>query len=472
MKRIAGITVALLVGVVAPGVAQVSQRLADLQPPKFSIPLCPLQGGGKDASDGQKAVREGAEAKDLAKRQTAFDRAKLNLGAALTKNPSNGAAWYYLARLSLYLGDARGADSAFTKALELNPACELDIDKHRQDNWAQLANQGIQFQQNQMYDSALVLYHQASYLFRRLPHVYINMGAIYANTGVNDSAAVYFAKSVEAARSDTGYTDERNSSMLNLAVVQQRLQRWPDAIKSLHQYREWVPGDMDARRALVSAFRNAGMEDSATTIEQGVLAELASKNVDSLDTQDIMSIGISYFRSKQYADAAAAFAKVSERNPFSRDAVYNLANTYLAMEDYEHLAESAAHLREIDPMNADALQILGRAQKELKQQDGLQHTAEILLGLPFSFEVTGFQMGNTSAKLTADLVGRPAMDLTGKVLPGKPVTLVVEFLDAQGNVVDTQEATVPVLAPDARHNLEVETRVSGVAAWRYHRKES
>ena len=43
-------------------------------------------------------------------------------------------------------------------------------------------------------DSALVLFRQANTLFQKLPHVYENVGVIFANQSQNDSAAYYFGR--------------------------------------------------------------------------------------------------------------------------------------------------------------------------------------------------------------------------------------------------------------------------------------
>jgi len=50
------------------------------------------------------------------------------------------------------------------------------------------------------------------------------------------------------------------------------------------------------------------------------------------------------------------------------------------------------------------------------------------------------------------------------------VNLVVEFLNAQGAVVTTQEAAFPVLAPNAKNTINVSGAGAGITAWKYHAK--
>ena len=46
-----------------------------------------------------------------------------------------------------------------------------------------------------------------------------------------------------------------------------------------------------------------------------------------------MTAGVNAYNDKKYADAAAAFEKLVAAEPYNRDALSNLSNTYLAMKD-------------------------------------------------------------------------------------------------------------------------------------------
>jgi len=465
-----------------------SHRLADAQAAKFQTPLCPvLKGRGKAFEDGQKAVRKAAEEKDAVKKLAGLQEARGLFVQAATENPDDAAAWYHLARTYLYLGDPRGADSAFTRAVGLMPSCDVDIDGYRQNGWATLANAGIEFLNQEATDSALHVFRQAHYLFKKLPHVAMNLGVVYANSGQPDSAAVYFAQAAEIAGEDTTYADDRDAATQNLAVMLIRQEKHAEAAKVLRRYLGWHPDDMDAKRSLTQSFRAAGMTDSAEALDKELLSTLAAMNTDSLDVGDLMTVGVGYFRAGKYPEAAGTFEKIRARLPFNRDAHYNLANTYLAMamksaekadsasaesarKAWSSLIPVAEQLLKIDPMSADGLQMLAQAHRGVNDQDKLLATAEILVGLPWSFEVTGFQTGSKSARLMANLVGRTPMNAGGEEIPAAPVTLIVEFLGEGDQVLETVEHTVPVVKAGETHKLEVEGNKAGILAWRYHRK--
>ena len=296
------------------------------------------------------------------------------------------------------------------------------------------------------------------------------MGVLYANSNQNDSAAVYFGKALEIAEKDTALKEDRNATALNLALMYQRLEKHKEAIAVLHKYLAWDPKNADARKALSQSFRGAGMADSASALDNAMVEEMSKTNLDSLDTQDLMAVGVAAFNAQRYKEAATAFGKAITRNPYSRDAIYNLANSYLAMSDHQKLVETATKLVELEPMNEDALRLLGQGQKGLKQDDAVLKTAERLVGLLVTIDITSFQLGKTSARLIGTATGRSPTDAQGKTIKPGPVALVIEFLTSSGSVVDTKEVSVPQLAPGATHQLSVEAKGEGIQAWRYKAK--
>jgi hypothetical protein len=84
--------------------------------------------------------------------------------------------------------------------------------------------------------------------------------------------------------------------------------------------------------------------------------------------------------------------------------------------------------------------------------------------------VTDFTPTGTGATFTATATGRSAQTATGKAIPPAPLALTVEFLDAKGAVVATQDAQVPALQPGANHEIKLTAQGAGIAAWRYKQK--
>jgi tetratricopeptide (TPR) repeat protein len=464
------VVVGLLALAAAPVTAQVATRLVADTAIRFTTPLCPLRIQGR-TSDGQRAFRTGIEDRDRAKRSTALQQAKDILTLhVMNEGARDAGAWYFLARTYLAMGDVWGADTAFARAEEYLPACEFDIQAHRQNAWATLANAGIDKMRQGDNDSALVLFKQAHAVFRARPDVSERIGVLLAYAGQNDSAIAYFRHAMEVSEGDSTLIENRNSAALNLASTLLRADRFAESVDAYLQYLEWNPGDMEARRALAYAFRQAGMTERADSLEAILADEFSRMNYDSLSTGDLMSVGVSFFNSQKYAEARDVFHRLMQRNRWNRDAVFNLANAHLALEEWAPLVQVAQHLLQIEPLNEDAYRLLGQAYRGLSQQQELIRTAESLVMLPVAVEVTGVRLGDAAAQFAATARGREVMDRSGLVQAPKPVTIVVEFLDQGGGVVGSQEVDIPALAVGQTHNLHAQVTGRGIIAWRYRLK--
>lgn len=448
-------------------------KLAELQPEKFGVPLCSLKAQG-NVSKGVDALKKAYDPKqDRAERLTEAKDLILK-GMSSEGQGTNAAAWYYLARVYLMQGDVGGVDSAFKRAEQLQPQCDLDIGQYRQNNWAQLANAGLELQRDGDIDGAIILFRDAGRLFDGLPHVVSNLGVLFANAGKDDSAAAYFAQALaiaeKASVEDTSLLADRNSNALNLALMYQRLERHQEAIPVLQRYLGWDPANLDARKALAQSYRAADMIAKADSLETAMIGEMSKQNLDSLDTQDIMAIGVAAFNAERYDAAAQAFGKVVSRNPYSRDALYNLANAELAMKAHDKLIVTAAKLAALEPMNEDVYRLLGQGHRGLGHDAEVLKAAERLVGLPVSIEMSSFQMGRGSARLEGQAVGRNPTDAQGKNIKAAPVTVVVEFVTAAGTVVDSKDVSLPLLEPGATHALKAEGKGADIAGWRYRQK--
>ncbi len=86
-----------------------------------------LQGFGEGSDRGAKPKED--------RRVSILQSALKTATDAAIANPQSAAGWYYMGRANLYLGDLVGADSAFTKAVELAPDCEGEIGGFRQTAW-------------------------------------------------------------------------------------------------------------------------------------------------------------------------------------------------------------------------------------------------------------------------------------------------------------------------------------------------
>jgi len=180
-----------------------------------------------------------------------------------------------------------------------------------------------------------------------------------------------------------------------------------------------------------------------------------------------MNSAIALYNEKKYAEAAAAFEQVVAKEPYNRDALFGLANSYIGLKNGVKLAETATRLVEIEPMNDEIVRMLANGQRMAKKEAQANKTAIRVLSMPVTVSVTQFAPTAAGATITGTATGREAQTPQGKPVTPAPLSLTFEFLDAKGTVVANQQVQVPALKPGASEPIKVTAQGAGITAWRY-----
>jgi tetratricopeptide (TPR) repeat protein len=453
-----------------------SDRVAKSMPNQYVPPNCGIKPNHFKVSSGATYLKSAIESDIPENKTRILNDGKRVLLEAMKQNgqEKNPAAWYFLGRIYLQQGDIYGADSALTRAVELAPPCAKDVDGFRKNAWAALARAGSKFEEEKNVDSALVMYRQAAVVYHGSPITAYQIAAIMNDRGQTDSAADYFGKAAAAPAnpSDTTEIKVRNRSAFNQGAILLNAKKYDGAAAAFERYLGWVPNDNEAKRGLAAAYRGLGQAEKAQALEKDLVNAGGTPTATggAAASQDLMTAGVNLYNDKKYTEAAAAFQKAVEAEPYNRDALSNLSNTYLALKDGPKLLATATRLVAIEPLSENALKLQGEGYKESAKVDSAVKIAERVLALPVDLKVTEFTPAGNSATLTLTATGRAAQTPSGKPIPSAPVGLVVEFLDAKGSVVATQEAQVPALKAGASQEVKVTGQGAGISAWRYKRK--
>ena len=407
----------------------------------------------------------------------------------------NPGAWYWLGRAYMRQGDVAGLDSAFTRALELAPQCAEEINEYRRTAWVALLRPGAEFLQSGDSDSALVLLRLANDIYQEEPNASYYLGILFANEGERDSAAFYFKASAEVAARNETFDDDRNQATFNLAIVLGNMGSWDLAATTWEQYLEWVPDDLEAKKALAQSYRNSGQDEKAQALEATLLAAATSPSADleGMSTADIYNFGVNAFNDGNFATATEAFGVVLAEEPHNRDAMYNRTNAIYAVltglreqvatlsgeeataaeerlqAEAQQLVESAEYLLQYDPLNGDAMKLRGEGYRVMENQEMLLEVFTEITAAQVIIDVIDFEAGADAdgAVLTLQATGHKAENVDGSAIKATAVTIAVEFLNEADEVVASQDVTLPVLAPDATEEVAVEGEGSGIQWWRY-----
>lgn len=445
--------------------ASIPDAVRSAQPNQYTVPACDLGQGHFKISSGRTYVKTALESPD--NRARIMGQAKQVLEDAITIDgqADKAEAWFWLGRVYLYEGDIAGADSALARAKTLAPQCATEIDSFRRPTWAALTTPGLALMNEGNTAEARKYLEQAAAFYQGEPQAFSALGIMAANDGNTADATKWFEKAV-AASTDSSQVESRKQALFNLGLMYQREGRHEDAARVLSEYMTLMPDDNDARRALMLSLREAGMADSAMAIERRMAEELTSVGADA-SVSELMTAGVTYFNDKKYAEAAGMFEKVLAKEPYNRDAAFNLANAKLGASDADGLIMAGKTLVAIEPMNEMSQKLYATGFQLKGEQDTLLTLLTNIEAMPVSVQVTGFNPGASAATWTAVATGRSPMTIEGNAITPKPVSLAVEFLDASGAVVATEAVTVPVVPAGGTHEFSLKPSGSGIIAWRY-----
>lgn len=374
------------------------------------------------------------------------------------------------------------ADSAFNTVEAAQPACRAELAQWREQKpWLDVLNEAINAVNAQKYDSAQVYATRALLLDRRAPYAYTVLASVASNKKDYATAASMLQKAIAAASADTLYNDVKQNAVYDLAnayssmydaatgaakaaAAQQAVTAWENVITS--------GAARDARVA--HAVATAGLilnQQKDTTALAKVYAPILAAPA-SFGDQTLLNAGVIATQARHPEDATKFFAAVLAHNPNQRDALKNLAASYVATNQPQKMFPLLDRLVALDPNNADNWLLYAYAYsgllKDAKGNAKLTRTyTDSLVKYNTKSEklspvvtVTEFSFGGDDK--TATLAGT----VENRGTTTKSYSLQIEFLDKSGNVVGTQTVNVGPVAPKASAPFKASVQGDAVA-YRY-----
>jgi tetratricopeptide (TPR) repeat protein len=271
---------------------------------------------------------------------------------------------------------------------------------------------------------------------------------------------------------DSTRAENYNIAMFNTGLVYTQQQQWDSAAAWLSRYRSEVDAsDPQALTTLARVVTELGDSARAFALYDTVLAM-----APEFDYLDLLKTGESLFLSSQYQQAADAFELALEKNPYYRPGLYNLVNSYLAIyNDVEQtpeeetatavaMEETAHRLVAVDPMSAEAMRLLAASYQMQQKDDSTLAVLERIETLPFEVFIDVLQPLEGAFVVQGRFVNSREEDAT---VPD----LTFDFIDAEGNVLETQVLPGRALPAGATEPFELQVQNEDVTAARYHAAE-
>jgi tetratricopeptide (TPR) repeat protein len=472
--------VVLLLGILpAAAVAQdstqavpVAQKVAQAMRaafPKFEAAQCSADKGLHfKVSSAKVYLKTSVETPVDENKARALDNGERVALEAITQNgqDKSAGAWYYLGRIELGKGNVAAADTALSKAVAIAPDCAQDVAKYRRAAWVPVINQGIDFLKTKQTDSATAYFELANRLYAKSPHAYYYLATMAFDANDMDRALVYFDSSL-AVPADSNDAQLQDQATFNKAVVLLRMNRGTEAVPVLQKFTAKHPDDLNAKKALMSAYQAAGLQDSVNAVAAQL--EAAGESVQRTAVADTIpfNAAVKAFNEERWADAAAAAEKVAAVEPYNRDAIYMLVASYYRLKKGPALVRWGKQLIGMDPASEAGLQMLGFGYNLTNDSKDAVATRLKLNALPVAISHAALAVTPNGATFTATATGRDATTSDGKAAAPHPVTLTIEFVNKDGAAVATTDVAVPALKTGATFDVSATAQGEGITSWRY-----
>jgi tetratricopeptide (TPR) repeat protein len=371
------------------------------------------------------------------------------------------------------------ADSAFSIVEKASPECVPVIAQWRQQKpWLNALNGAINALNTGQLDSAEILAKRSLVLDRHAPYAYSVLGSIAQQRKNSAAATDYWKQALVAAGTDTIYADVRTKVLYEIASATSdkadaatgaaKRASAKDAIKPWQDYIAVANNDLllaDAIDNVSRMYYDAGDSVSIPSVYAALLA-----NPSKYGEISLVHAGVVATRNGHQADALKLFDAALAQNPYSRDAINNLAATYIQNNQFPKAFPLIDKLVALDPSNPDnqllyafAYQGLYKGTKDKKLQkiytDSLVYFNNKSENMPVKLAVTEFTRRPDQTLLAGTIENRGTTP--------KTYTVNVEILDKAGTVISTETTTVGPVAPKKSGTFKITTAKGGAYGYRY-----
>jgi tetratricopeptide (TPR) repeat protein len=373
------------------------------------------------------------------------------------------------------------ADTQFTKVETSAPACRAEMAKWReQQPWLDALNGAINALNSQQFDSAEALAKRSLLIDHATPYPYTILASVSNNRKDYDAAIGYLKQAIATAEAshDTTYNESRINAMYDLANTEslradatagpEKMDRVKEAIAAWQTFMPVGLRDVQVANAVQMIRKLLRSVDDTTSYEQSYSVIL--QDPSHYGEAALLNAGLVATQAKHSDDAVKLFSAVLEHNPNQRDALNNLAASYVGTKEYDKMFPYIDRLVSLDPNNADNWLLYAYAYTGL-----LKGTKDPKLVKSYTDSLIKYngkaEKLNTRVTLSNFSHTQHETTLSGSIenraKTAKSYTMQVDFLDASGNVLGTQSVNVGPVAPQTTEPFTVTLKDQDAVAFRY-----
>lgn len=277
--------------------------------------------------------------------QKNYPKAIESLQKEIAKNPKSDEGYYLLGYVYGEQNDYGNMVDNYNKSLAISKAFEKNIEDSKKYFWAQSYNRGVTLYQRGVKtaneDSAKIYFDKSIENFKSAIMIepdsadtYKNLAYVYLSKGDNDAAIDPLKKIIEKEKALDGYkflgqiyyVDGTNLKNQGDTVAAKK--EFDKAISVLKEGMELYPNDSDILLTLSNAFIASNRtQEAMEPFKKGVEAEPTNKYYR-------YNYGVLLLGAEDFAGAETQFKKAIEIDPEYENAIFNLGVTYVKWGNY------------------------------------------------------------------------------------------------------------------------------------------
>jgi len=307
--------------------------------------------------------------------QGVYDKAVSVLESAVIELPSDPEAHYLLGKAYVHTNQYEKAAPELAKSAELDPKFyALRADTIQSDVYALLFNSGNEFLAAGQYADALDRYKKAMLFGPEKKDLYQNLGFVYTKLGQRQDAIRSYRKmfdldrdNVDALRIVLGLLSDAGERDEALAIAKEILQNKPGDTQILGMLADMYYADADSAKARGDVETQRQKLREIAPLYESLLQK------DAGNTEAMYQLGLVSYQLEDYGKAATYFESTLEAttpdDEHHRDALYNLAVSYIKSKQYVLAELRLRELIEQEPTECDHYRLLNATLREQKRSN-------------------------------------------------------------------------------------------------------
>ena len=386
--------------------------------------------------DAEDAIEDAEDTDDEAEKQAYYRMALEHAQGEIAENPNNPLGHRLAALASLGLKQYADAGAYFDRAQELYPLYEFEDSGIRESTWIALYNEASPLVGSGDYGGAVEIFEDAHAIFQARPEIMITVAQLYGSLG-DFERSLHFMNEVDAfMASETA----ANTDSVTMAG-------WKEQAGVLPLLKAQVlaaDGQSDLAADAYRALMEMGNEVEATAVYMEMM------DMPGLDSETLFSIGVGFYQSGDYDNAAEAFGNASTASVNDRDALEMWARSLQLDSAFAAIPPVAERWIGLDPNGQNAWLILAQAANQLEDTETTRDAVQSVDALEFT--VNDLQLrrfGNGGAEVNGSVINK-------KLSQGDSVTLRFTFYATDGAPIGSVTQTVTVGGVDMAQVFNVQ----------------